>query len=146
MEVKATAKYVRVSPRKARIVIDQIRGKDVVAARDILRFSERAIAETVEKVLNTSDLLPTVLNLMGVESPYDYIGRDAFDPEYDGFVPFSNGSWIYGDAAYDASAKKYLSISGKQQTVSAELQQTLAERVQDFIRVNNLILEADYYH
>ena len=103
-------------------------------------------ARTVEKVLNTSDLLPTVLNLMGVESPYDYIGRDAFDPEYDGFVPFSNGSWIYGDAAYDASAKKYLSISGKQQTVSAELQQTLAERVQDFIRVNNLILEADYYH
>lgn len=54
MEVKATAKYVRVSPRKARIVIDQIRGKDVVAARDILRFSERAIAETVEKVLNSA--------------------------------------------------------------------------------------------
>lgn len=54
MEAKATAKYVRVSPRKARIVIDQIRGKDVVAARDILRFSERAIAETVEKVLNSA--------------------------------------------------------------------------------------------
>ena len=103
-------------------------------------------AMTVEKVLNTSDLLPTVLNLMGVENPYDYIGRDAFGPEYDGFVPFSNGSWIYGDAAYDASAKKYLSISGKQQTIPGELQQTMAERVQDFIRINNLILEADYYH
>ena len=103
-------------------------------------------AMTVEKVLNTSDLLPTMLNLMGVESPYDYIGRDAFDPEYDGFVPFSNGSWIYGDSAYDVSAKKYISISGKQQTIPGELQQTMAERVQNFIRINNLILDADYYH
>ena len=54
MEAKATAKYVRVSPRKARLVIDQVRGKDVVAAREILRFSERAIAEVVEKVLNSA--------------------------------------------------------------------------------------------
>ena len=30
MEAKAVAKYVRVSPRKARVVIDQVRGKDVV--------------------------------------------------------------------------------------------------------------------
>ena len=49
MEAKAVAKYVRVSPRKARVVIDQVRGKDVVRAREILRFSERAIAETIEK-------------------------------------------------------------------------------------------------
>lgn len=33
MEAKAVAKYVRVSPRKARVVIDQVRGKDVVRAR-----------------------------------------------------------------------------------------------------------------
>ncbi len=54
MEAKATAKYVRVSPRKARVVVDQVRGKDIVAAREILRFSERAIAEVVEKVLNSA--------------------------------------------------------------------------------------------
>ncbi len=54
MEAKATAKYVRVSPRKARMVIDQIRGKNVVAARDILRFTDRAVAEVVEKVLNSA--------------------------------------------------------------------------------------------
>lgn len=102
-------------------------------------------AMAVKKVLNTSDLLPTVLNLLGVVSPYDYIGHDAFDPEYAGFVPFSNGSWILGDAAYDASGKKFISISGKQQTVSAETQQTMTERVQEFIQINNLILEADYY-
>lgn len=54
MEAKATAKYVRVSPRKARIVINQVRGKDVIAAREILAFSERAISEVVEKVVNSA--------------------------------------------------------------------------------------------
>ena len=40
----------------------------------------------VTKTCNTSDILPTVLNLMGVESPYRYIGQDAFDPKYEGYV------------------------------------------------------------
>ena len=54
MEVKAQARYVRVSPRKARIVIDQIRGKSVEQAREILRYTNRGIAETVEKTLNSA--------------------------------------------------------------------------------------------
>lgn len=54
MEAKAVARYVRVSPRKARIVVDQIRGKSVAQAREILAFTERAIAEDVEKVLNSA--------------------------------------------------------------------------------------------
>ena len=102
-------------------------------------------AREVDKVLNTSDLLPTVLNLMGVDSGFDYIGRDAFDESYDGFVPFSDGSWIYGDVAYDAGSEQVISISGDQQMVSAGLQAEMADRVQEFIRVNNLILETNYY-
>ncbi len=108
-------------------------------------WSPALAAQKMDKVLNTSDLLPTVLNLLGVDSPYDYIGHDAFDEGYDGFVPFSNGSWIYGDTAYDASRKEYLSISGRSQSLSAERQEELAERVQEFVRINNLILETDYY-
>ena len=54
MEAKAIARYVRVSPRKARIVVDQIRGKSVIRAREILAFTNRGIAETVEKTLNSA--------------------------------------------------------------------------------------------
>lgn len=54
MEAKAIARYVRVAPRKARVVVDMIRGKSVVDARDILRFNERAISEVIEKVLNSA--------------------------------------------------------------------------------------------
>jgi large subunit ribosomal protein L22 len=54
MEARAVARYVRVAPRKARLVVDLIRGKSIDDARAILRFSERAAAEVVEKVLNSA--------------------------------------------------------------------------------------------
>ena len=54
MEARAIASYVRVSPRKARLVVDLIRGKSVDEARAILKFSPRAAAEVVEKVLNSA--------------------------------------------------------------------------------------------
>ncbi|MDR3308265.1 MAG: 50S ribosomal protein L22 [Coriobacteriales bacterium] len=54
MEARAIARYVRVSPRKARMVIDLIRGKKVQRAQEILQFSDRNVAEVVEKVLNSA--------------------------------------------------------------------------------------------
>ena len=99
----------------------------------------------VDKLLNTSDLLPTVLNLLGIESSYEYIGQDAFAEGYAGFVPFSNGSWIVGDTAYDSGKKQYLSLSGTQQKITAEFQKEMANTVHEFITINNLILESDYY-
>jgi large subunit ribosomal protein L22 len=54
MEARAVARYVRVSPRKARLVVDLIRGKSVEDASATLRFTPRAAAEVVEKVLNSA--------------------------------------------------------------------------------------------
>ena len=54
MEAKAVARYVRVSPRKARIVVDLVRGKSVIQAREILAFTNRGVAEAVEKTLNSA--------------------------------------------------------------------------------------------
>mgnify|MGYP002536839657 FL=1 len=99
----------------------------------------------VDKTLNTSDLLPTMLNLLGVDSPYDYIGRDAFDPTYEGCALFSDGSWISGDIAYDAGTERVLSITGGEAEISSETLDAMAEKVQQFVRINNLILDTDYY-
>ena len=54
VEVRAHAKYVRSSARKARLVTDQIRGRSVPEARTILAFSQRAVARDVEKVLRSA--------------------------------------------------------------------------------------------
>ena len=53
-EVRAEAKFVRVSPRKARLVVDHIRGRSVPEARTILAFTTRAAAVDVEKVLRSA--------------------------------------------------------------------------------------------
>ena len=100
---------------------------------------------TVDKTLNTADFLPTVLNLLGIEPQYDYLGRDAFDESYEGYALFSDGSWIRGDLAYDAAKKKLLSLSGGEAEASRELLEEMADRVEAFTSVNNLILETDYY-
>jgi large subunit ribosomal protein L22 len=52
--VGATAKFVRVTPRKARLVADHIRGRSVPEARTILAFTPRAAARDIEKVLKSA--------------------------------------------------------------------------------------------
>jgi ribosomal protein L22 len=52
--VRAQAKYVRTSARKARLVCDHIRGKDVVEARAILAFTPRAAAKPWLKLLESA--------------------------------------------------------------------------------------------
>lgn len=52
--VSATAKFVRVTPRKARLVADLVRGKSVTEARAILAFSTRDAAVPVRKVLESA--------------------------------------------------------------------------------------------
>jgi len=54
MAVKATAKYVRVAPRKAREAADLIRGKSVAEARSVLFFANRNSARVVAEVLNSA--------------------------------------------------------------------------------------------
>jgi large subunit ribosomal protein L22 len=52
--VRAQAKYVRCAPRKARLVVDHIRGKSVEEARAILRHTTRAASRDVLKVLESA--------------------------------------------------------------------------------------------
>ena len=52
--VKATAKYIRIAPRKVRIVMDLVRGKSVADALAILKFTPKVGADAVEKVLRSA--------------------------------------------------------------------------------------------
>ena len=54
MEARAESKFVRVSPRKARLVLDMIRGKDAGLAMNVLRFTKKRIADEVAKVLRSA--------------------------------------------------------------------------------------------
>ena len=52
--VRAQAKWVRISPRKARVVAEHIRGRSVPEARTVLAFTQRAAALEISKVLKSA--------------------------------------------------------------------------------------------
>jgi large subunit ribosomal protein L22 len=54
MAARAIQKWVRQSPRKMRLVMDQIRGRDVNEAYAILKFSKKHAARQIEKVLRSA--------------------------------------------------------------------------------------------
>ena len=67
-EVKAVAKWVRMSPRKARLVVDHIRGRSVPEARTVLAFTPRAAAREIEKVLRSA--------VANAEANHDLVGDE----------------------------------------------------------------------
>lgn len=54
MQAKAVARHILIAPRKARIVMDLIRGKDVDQALTILRFTPKRASKIIEKVLKSA--------------------------------------------------------------------------------------------
>ena len=66
--VRATAKYVRVSPRKARLIADQVRGKHIDDARSLLQFSPRSAADDIAKVIESA--------AANAEANHDLIGDE----------------------------------------------------------------------
>jgi large subunit ribosomal protein L22 len=62
MEAKATARYVRIAPRKARLVADMIRGMKAGQAQGVLTHSPKRAAHHLEKLLRSA-----LANLMGQE-------------------------------------------------------------------------------
>jgi large subunit ribosomal protein L22 len=69
-EVRAVAKWVRMSPRKARLVVEHIRGRTVPEARTVLAFTQRAAAREIDKVLRSA--------VANAEANHDLVGDELF--------------------------------------------------------------------
>jgi len=52
--VRASSRYVRVAPRKARLIADQVRGMHIEQARALLAFSPRGAAEDIRKLIESA--------------------------------------------------------------------------------------------
>jgi large subunit ribosomal protein L22 len=69
-EVRAEARYVRAAPRKAQVVVEQIRGRTVPEARAILAFMTRDAARDVERVLSSA--------VANAEANHGLVGDDLY--------------------------------------------------------------------
>ncbi len=67
MEVRAKVRYVRMSPQKGRLVADMVRGKKVSEALDILRFTNKATAKVIGKLIVSAKSNAEVKNVSDPE-------------------------------------------------------------------------------
>ena len=110
-------------------------------------WSTEGPAAEVTKTMNTADLLPTVLNLMGIDSPYNYLGQDAFDPNYQGYAIFPDGSWISNGIICLADDVDPLILQNENNVViTKELLNDMDKLGEEFIKISNLLLTSDYYN
>lgn len=66
--VRASARYVRIAPRKARLIADQVRGLHIEKARALLQFSPRGAAQDIHKLINSA--------ASNAENNHDLIGDE----------------------------------------------------------------------
>ena len=75
---RASAKYVGIPATKAKIVLDQVKGKDVVTAAALLKYSPRVAAEIIGKVLNSA--VANAENNLGMDVSKLYV-EEAFSSQ-----------------------------------------------------------------
>ncbi|MBR4863761.1 MAG: LTA synthase family protein [Oscillospiraceae bacterium] len=102
----------------------------------------------VDKTMNTADLVPTVLNLLGIDSPYRYLGQDAFDPNYKGYALFPDGSWICEGVVCknEGNGKTTILENTNNKELTPEFLSDMSRLTGEFIQVSNLLLQTDYYN
>lgn len=96
-------------------------------------------AVEVDKIASSIDLVPTIVNLMGLGDCSMYIGHDIFSDNYEGYAYFSDGSWIAGDSYYYQGQLVYGTMD---ESGIADMNR----KVMTAISANDNILHTDYWH
>lgn len=97
--------------------------------------------QQVTKVTNTLDILPTVVNLLGLaKTPY-WMGEDAMDPNYGGYAYFSNGSWYDGTLYFITDEQMEEYPEEKRDYIDA-----MNEKFSLREKMNEVVLRTDYFN
>lgn len=101
----------------------------------------------VDKTASTVDLVPTLLNMMGIEAGYSYLGRDIFDEAYEGYAVFSDGSFISNGLVIECQKDGNYRIIENRRGIelTEEDYAELTDFTSTFREMANELLITDYY-
>lgn len=102
-------------------------------------WAEDIPSQIVDKVVNTTDIYPTICNLFGLDNHGYYIGNDVFDEAYEGYAYWQDGSWISSDGAFYSDTGEVTGDATEEQL--AEMQTLISEK----LKINQLLLDTDYF-
>lgn len=99
-------------------------------------------SRSVNKVCQTNDVLPTLLNLFGIEVPDNLVGNDIFDEKYEGIAYFPDFSWITSKCYYNNGK---IIKNDAQIQIAEEYINEKNTQVANAIETNLIMLYTDYY-
>ncbi|MBQ9700749.1 MAG: sulfatase-like hydrolase/transferase, partial [Lachnospiraceae bacterium] len=103
-------------------------------------WSSDTDAENIDKATMQTNILPTVLNLFGIEyNPNVYIGKDALAEDYDGCIFFSDYSWYDGNIYVENG---HITNGGE---ADQEYIEYISEKIGTVVRKNDLTLRYNYF-
>lgn len=102
-------------------------------------WAEGLEPQEVTKVVNTTDIYPTICHLFALNNPRYFIGNDMFDSDYEGYAYWQDGSWICSDGAF------YSDTGDRKGNMDAEATKKMQKTIFEKMKINQLVLETDYF-
>lgn len=120
--------------------IKELRGKgeeEILERTPFFIYSPELKHKEVTKVTSSIDILPTVVNILGLEKTKYYIGNDAFDDKYAGLVYFPDGDWYDGELYYKNGE---IVPQDKKEYV-----EEINRYITDITSINDYVISTDYF-
>ncbi len=102
-------------------------------------WAEGLESQEITKVVNTTDIYPTICHLFSLNNPKYFIGNDVFDTNYQGYAYWQDGSYICSDGAYYSESG--VKIGNMESEAISKIQKEISEKM----KINQLVLETDYF-
>ncbi len=120
--------------------IGDVKTSDMLERTPFFIYCKGMEGKQITKVTNTLDILPTVINLFGLEKTPYWMGEDAMDPNYAGYAYFSSGSWYDGELHYYADEN--LEAYPPEKLVYIDAMNRSFDMRE---KVNEIVLRTDYF-
>ncbi len=128
-------------------ILDQNYLKELSDAENIYELSKTPLfiwseglkAQEIDKIVNTTDLYPTICNLFGLNNQNYFIGNDIFDQAYQGYAYWQDGSFIIPEGAFYSSEGSYIG------EIEDKKKEEMEKLVSEKLKVNQLVLDTDYF-
>ncbi len=118
--------------------LEEYKGGDLLRRVPAFIFAKGLEGKKVSKPAQTIDLLPTLLNLFGIETDQKFMGNDILSPDNSGFVYFENGVWKTGEMYYDPS-------EANPDLKQREYIEEQNARVQEYFDITEIVVTGDYF-
>lgn len=113
-------------------------GSDILQRVPAFIYTPNLKPAEITKVMQTSDFMPTLINMFGLENSNKYIGNDIFDSRNGGFVYFEDKSWFDGSIHFEPSENASASAAD-------DYVKERSRQAEQLTEINDIVITGNYF-